>query len=420
MSVRCNRRSVCLAVLIATIWGCDKSATPQAPGTGGVPPGAAAPSASPTAQPPQPPSPAPNAVAPSRDGPRWQCDPSTIDFGEVWVGAVIERNFEFRNAGTETLLIDKPKPHCSCSSSPNYTAEVPPGGSGIIPFILKTDNKPNGPLNEYLTIETNDPTNKSTKVWLKGVVRTVLDAVVTYDLRYEQQKAAGLDVEFPAQHKAFFDKVDPNERQHRVIKLQNTSGQPLSLTLMPVRAGSVFQAELKETVPGEEFELTVTAEPPIEVGRWATPIRFKTNVPQQPIYDLTAYLYVAPRVELIPPKIVIDQQLFLQRSRKITITNYGTTPVEVTAIATSEPQYKISLLPRDPEEPQKQVINIDLPMIDGKPYTPPDYGELIEIKTNDAEFPVFRVPVQPRTGSQNAPRPPDKPLQLHPVQLSNG
>lgn len=426
MSARCNRRSVhlYLAVLITMIWGCDKSASPQGSGHGGTPPGTAAPdaapsNASPTAQPSPAPA-SPNAAPASQDGPRWQCQQPTIDFGEVWAGAVVERNFEFRNVGTEPLLISKPKPHCSCSASPNYTPQAPPGGSGVIPFILKTENKPNGPVSEYLTIETNDPTHPSTKIWLKGVVRTVLEPIVTYDLGYERQKAAGMNVEFPTKYKASFNKVDANDRQHRVIKLRNTSGQPLSLDLQPIHGGSIFQVEFKETVPGEEFELTVTAEPPINVGRWATPIRFKTNVAEQPLYELTAYLYVAPRVELVPPRIVIDQQLFVQRSRKITLTNYGTTPVEVTAVSTSEPQYKITLVPRDPEKPQEQIVNIELPSINGELYTPPDYGEMIEIQTNDAEFPVFRVPILPRLSGRVPPRPPDKPMQLYPVQLNNG
>jgi hypothetical protein len=349
-------------------------------------------------------------------GPRWVCAQAVIDFGEVWAGATVERQFEFRNAGTEVLKILKIKPRCSCSAAPNYSKEVPPGGTGSIPFILRTDNKHNGPLDEYLTIDTNDPANSSTKISLKGVIRTVVEAKVTYDAVYERDKAAGKTVEPPTEQKASFGRISSTDKLLRVIRLHNTSGQPLSLTLLPLPADARFKAELKEVVPNEEFDLTVWAEPPIPVGRWSTPIRFQTNIPTQPFYQVYAAAYVPPRIEVMPPELmVIDQDIYPQKERQITITNNGTTAVEIMAISTSEPRFGIGLLPPDPAKPQNQVINITLP--GGESYRPPRYGELIEIKTNDGEVPLIRVSILPSLNAPPVPRPADQPLVMHPVTL---
>lgn len=357
-----------------------------------------------------------------QDGPRWVCDEPVVDFGEVWEGATIKHDFVFRNAGTEVLKIEKPKAHCSCSTAENYTREVAPGESGIIPFVLKTVNKLNGPLKEYLIIKTNDPSNQSMRVWLKGFVRKVVHAEAVYDALYERDKAAG-KVKKPLRKRgnaaAGFGRIKSGDGLHRIIKMRNTSGQhPLSLTLQPLPPDSKYQVEFKEVVPGEEFELTVTAEPPIPEGRWRTQIWFKTNVPERPVYRLFASSYVPPRVEVIPPKIVINRKKYPAKERDIRIINNGETPVDVVSIATSEPRYVITLLSRDPAKPNEQRINVVFP--GGKGYEPPAYGELIQIKTKGPEKPVFDMWVVPTLQGQRTPRPSDKPLELHPVDLSKG
>jgi hypothetical protein len=338
-----------------------------------------------------------------------------FDFGEVWTGTTVKHEFTFRNTGSETLYIQKPKPRCVCSVAEGYSKEVPPGETGIMPFVLKTKNKPHGPANEWLTIDTNDPTRPVMKMTLKGLIRDVCRPEVVYDALHEWNKASGKATRPIKKLKASFGKIKSDDRLYRVIKLRNTSGRPLELALIPPPANARFQVELKETNPGEEFELTVSGEPPWPQGRWSMPIQFRTNVPEKRVYGFGASARVPPRVEVVPEKIVLNQKLNPTKMRRIKIINNGTTPVEVISIATSHPQYDVKLLPRDPSEPKEEVIEIRFP--GGTAYEPPPYGELIEIRTNDPERELIQIYVLPRSKAPREPRPPEKPLELHPVPI---
>lgn len=399
------RTTVCTCVLVwASLSACDKSApVPDKSASGNGPSNTGS----------------GHATTPAPLGPRWVCQQPTIDFGEVWAGETVTREFTFRNVGTGLLEISRIKAHCSCSASDDYTKTVAPGGSGVIPFVLKTTNKPFGPLREYLTVETNDPKTTGTKIWLKGAIRTVVHPEVTFDALGERDRMAGKRAKPLRSGKAVlaFGKIETGDRLHRVVRLRNTSGQhPLTLSLQPIPANSLFQVEFTETTPGEEFELVVTADPPIPTGRPRTRLWFKTNVPGHAEYQLWASAYVPPRVEVSPPERMLLNPKYAGPERTIRIINNGTTPVAVTSIACSDPAYRFILQPPDPKSPNTQAIKVLFP--GGKSYVPPAYGELIEIGTNDWEKPVIRIPVLPYSREAVPPRPADKPLVMHPVPIS--
>lgn len=400
--------------MIATLLGgllllaCDKSSPPPAAPLGAAPP-------STPAGPVTPAGPAtPTAVSPTKPaaGPRWVCEQPTLDFGTVWEGVTVERRFIFRNDGDSRLTIEEPKPHCSCSTTPDWTKEVPPGGTGVIPFVLKTANKPHGPLKEYLTIETNDPANRSLQIWLTGNIKAVCTEHVVYDAIQEQKKAAGVKTTNPT--KASFGTIQATDRLHRVIRLRNPNEQPLTLQLQPAPPNPQFRVEFKEITPGQEFELTIFGEPPFPLGSSSMPIQFKTNIPEHPWYTLTAWARVPPRVEIIPKVIIYGQKKASTKARTIRITHNGETPIKVLAISTSEPRYIIRLRPFDPASPGETVIDVTIP---GDGYEVPPQGELIEIRTNDPEFGVIQIPVNSAESPPMA-RPSDTSPRMYPVQLT--
>jgi hypothetical protein len=142
-------------------------------------------------------------------------------------------------------------------------------------------------------------------------------------------------------------------------------------------------------------------------------MQFATNIPERPTYTLYAWAQVPPRLELVPPKIVYDPKKFAGRDRPIKILNHGTTPVRILTAAVSDPNYVITLLPPNPAAPEEVGVNVAIP---GGTYLVPPYGELVELTTNDPEMANIKVEILP-TLNAATPRPPDKPLQLYPVQL---
>lgn len=344
-----------------------------------------------------------------KSGPAWQCTTTLHDFGEVWAGATIEHRFEFQNVGTAPLIIPKPKAHCSCSSAPDWSSEVAPGQTGIIPFSLKTQNK-FGPVQEYLDIETNDPLVPKTRVWMQGTVKTVCQCEVIEDA----EAPAPEQLEAVKNRKGYFDKIKATDRLHRVVRMRNTSGAPLTLEMMPPAAvARQFKFDFKVVEPGQVFDLTIDGEPPFPVGRSGTSLIFRTNIPERRNYILPVVATVPERIEIIPNKIVADETSWQVKRRLIRINNNGSTPIKVTALAVSDPLYKIKLLEPDPKQPAQIQVEVLLPEGD---YRPPPYGEVVRIETTDAEKAVIELMVLPSLTKPAAPRPADKPLTLHPAK----
>ena len=334
------------------------------------------------------------------------------DFGEIWVGETVRHPFVFRNVGTEPLVVLEAKPHCSCSVADNYSRRVEPGEQGQIPFVLKTDNKPPGPLHEYLNIKFNDPQKPEMRIFLKGVIRHVCTVDVVADGRVDPDDAQGLsDVRG---RKAYFGNVTPGETLYRVLRLVNTSGvDSLNLTLHPV-PGNVFEATLRPIVPGKVFELTVLGNPPYQSGYNSSVARFETNVPEQPIWSIPISAYLPERIEVTPAKIVANELSYKHKRREIKITNNGDIPFEVTGVFASDPAYTVTLLPPSPDEPNVMKVEVLLPPSE---YFPPAYGEVIRIETSDAERPFIEVMVLPDLARPAAPRPADKPLEFTPGKM---
>jgi len=330
-------------------------------------------------------------LRPDPGGPAFDLPKAVHDFGVVWAGETLMESFEFKNIGTETLKILEAKPRCSCSVAANYTKVVPPGGTGVIPFRLVTTNK-SGQVNEWLRIKTNAPDQPYMQIYMKGIVKTVCS--------------------FEPKNKAAFGRITADERLERIIKMKNTTGEPLELKLISQPAQSRFRGEFRELVPGEAFELTVIGEPPHPEGRSSGLFRFQTNIPQKPYIDVVASAYVPSRVEVIPHKVVIDPNAFGAMERIIRITNNGDTPFEITKIETSEPRLNLRMLPQ--EKPGEWRVGLTVP---GKAYVPPPYGELIRIHTTDAEQSLIELDVLPSLQARPGPRPTDDPLIMHPRQM---
>jgi hypothetical protein len=393
----------CLCAVLT--FGCDK------------PPETARPSAeSPAAV--STPAPTYKPAAPGTGPPRWTAEKTVYEFGEVWAGETVDHPFKISNEGGETLLILHARPRCSCTVSENYPREIPPGGSGTIPFKMNTTGK-KGPVDEYITVKTNDPVRPDMNLHARGVVKTVVDAEVTSDSLAQKSPKPAEELAKIKTAAGAFGMIHHDDRLERTIRLRNATGRPLALRLAGVHPpASPFKATLQETAPGEEFQLSVVGEPPFPVGQTSATAILETSVPDRPYYNVGLFAYVPDRIEVMPPeRIVIDPQYPYVRERKILITNYGKSKLDLTSVSTSEPRYKLEVLPPKSAEEPTWLVKVLLP---DAPYSPPSYGELIRIETTDAQKKVIDISVLPSLDEPATPRPEDKPLQLNPIPLPPG
>ncbi len=346
-------------------------------------------------------------------GPSWTMSEAelTHNFGAVWEGETLRHTFEFLNNGTDTLRVLEAKPRCSCSVADNYSKVIEPGETGRIPFVLKTTNK-HGRVHEYLDIALNDPKKPKMRINMVGEVKRVADARVTFDSRTDPSDRAGMAK--LSKSRAYFGAVKAGEEVSRIISIRNTSGvSPLKLELSRI-SGDKFIGQLQEKRPGELWEFFIFSQPPYTVGYNFTQFVFNTNIPEQPTWEIKASLELPPRVKIIPNRIVADANTYKNKQREIKIMNNGDTPIEVTSVACSDPDYKVTYLGADPSNPNMLVVEVLLPPGE---YRPPAYGEVVRIETTDPEYNTIEVMVLPDLRRGATPRPADKTLEFHPGKL---
>ncbi|MFQ5423671.1 MAG: DUF1573 domain-containing protein [Phycisphaerae bacterium] len=328
--------------------------------------------------------------APAAGEPSWRAESLVYDFGQVWAAPrnQVRHTFVFENAGGGTLKILEAKPKCGCTVAKNYTNEVRAGATGRMPITVRTRNL-HGRVSKTIDVTTNDPKHPKVVLEMKGTVRTLCSLT--------------------PQNGSLFGPAKPAQSLFREVTIRSNVDYPLTLQLQPFPQTTFFEINFETVVPGKEWRYTASASAPLPEGANSTLLRFKTNSPDVPYYELYASCYVPPRVQVLPTKVVVTKAKQTEDRRIVRIINNGKTPFEIVSIMTSDPQLKPALLAPEPAKPEAQRIEVVLP----PGYQPPIYGEVIQVKTTDAERSVIDIRVQ-RTFARPPPRPSDKPLKLVP------
>lgn len=96
-------------------------------------------------------------------------DETEFDFGMVDEGEKVSHTYNFKNTGSEPLILSNAKGSCGCTV-PKWPKEpIAPGESGVITVEFNSKNK-KGKRNQKVTITSNtDPAQ--TFIYLKGEVK---------------------------------------------------------------------------------------------------------------------------------------------------------------------------------------------------------------------------------------------------------
>ena len=80
----------------------------------------------------------------------------TIDYGTIENGADGNREFKFKNTGTDALIISTCRGSCGCTVPTCPTEPIMPKQSGVIKVHYDTNRT--GQFTKQVTVESNDPT----------------------------------------------------------------------------------------------------------------------------------------------------------------------------------------------------------------------------------------------------------------------
>ena len=298
-------------------------------------------------------------------GPKLKCDEATYDYGTVWVGPPVKHTFTVKNEGDEPLLITGVKAGCPCITVAEYDKEIAPGKTGRMTLLLNT-HKVGGHATKTRTLSTNDPDHERLTLGFCGTVK-----------HYIQVNPLG---------GCAFGKVSSDQPTTKTITITNNTGQELKLE--PANELKHFKYELVPDEKGSVFQFKVTAAPPFDPGSTSETAVFKTNYPKVPEVQIKCTYYSPPRLEVRPPKIVIDRLLEADATRVVRFVNNGKTPIEAGKVTVEDPKLSATIKPG--QKPNSFEIRLNIPA----GYRPPPEGTALLIHTNDKEQPIITVPIK--------------------------
>jgi hypothetical protein len=304
------------------------------------------------------------AAAPS--GAKIQFETPTYDFGRAKSGDAIKHTFTFTNTGCETLEISNVRPGCGCTTAGEWTKKVEPGKTGEIPIQVNTANF-NGPIMKNVSVDSNDKSQPTTVLYLKGTVWKPLD----------------INPQF-----AMINVPPDTQSGSTVIRIVNNMEEPITLSKPEVNNPN-FSATLKTNQPGKEFELVVSVVPPIRTGYSQSQVTIKTSSATVPTLTANIGANVQAAVTVIPAQITLPPgPLANQTMPSITIQNNATNMLTLSDAETTAKDVQVKINEANPGH----LFTATLTFPQG--YELPQGEQAVfTVKTSNPQFSVLKVPI---------------------------
>ena len=249
-------------------------------------------------------------------GPQIRFAETSIDFGKVESGQVVQHNFVFTNTGNQALEIRDVRPSCGCTTVPNWNRSVDPGGSGSIPFHFNSEGF-SGDVVKTIIVVCNDPANTNVVLELKGRVWSTLDITPGMAL--------------------FVSSSDTLTNQSRLLKIVNNRDEPLAV-FEPMSASPVFEAQLRTNKAGKEYELEVALKQPAVLTNTTSSVTLRTSSPISPELKIKAQLIIRPALSVVPDRIALPVlPLTSDFKTSVTVRNQGTNALTLSDAVINSP-----------------------------------------------------------------------------------
>ncbi len=300
-------------------------------------------------------------------GPRIEFPISKHDFGSVGKGQTVRYDFAVRNSGGAALEILDVRPSCGCTTAAQWTKKIEPGGTGTIPIQLETAQFA-GPITKTIAVTSNDPARQMAVLEIAATIWTpiqIASPVVVFPALTQLNQVVSRTVTIR------------NQVEGQVVISDLKSDQPL------------FRPELREVVPGREFELTVTTVPPFPVGTHTARITMKSSNPEMPELAVQAVATVLPAVQVAPTEIMLTSvKLAAAEKKYIVVLNHRAGDLRLSELKTNLDGVDVSTNP----SPDRKQFTVTLTFPAG--FEARTNGRMLfSGKTNHPELPAFEVPI---------------------------
>ncbi len=187
---------------------------------------------------------------------------TTVDFGEIDSGQVVDMNFEFENAGDSILIIKNISASCGCTATRLIKKEYQPGEKGTIPVKFNSRGY-HGKITKSITVTTNDKENVYSRLQITGKV--TLKNFASIELQPDQIN---------------FDKVKFDGSYSKKIAIKNTG--TIDLKVIEVTHSPELTLEFTDKIvkPGKEMPVNIVFRP-MQQGRFTSFLKIRTNAYRQ-------------------------------------------------------------------------------------------------------------------------------------------
>jgi hypothetical protein len=332
------------------------------------------------APPPAPPPGATAAPTPAPPAAKGQIQFATpvYDFGKVKSGDPVKYTYIFTNVGSGTLEVTHVQPQCGCTTAGEFTKKVEPGQTGLIPIQFNSGNYPAGPVTKMITVTSSDPDHPQTMLQLKGAIWKPIDIQPTMAVLNIPPDGPGAPT---------------------VVKIINNTEEPLVLT-DPQSNNRMATAALTTNQPGKEFQLAISAVPPIK-SPFNAAITIKTSATNMPVLTVPFWVNVQPAVTIVPSQVMLPAGPLADKAvPSIRIESKSAKPMKLTEPAINAEGVEVQVKEIQPD----RIFEVQLTfpagfqLPQGRPVT-------FKAKSSLTQYPEIEVPVTQPPRPMNVPKP---------------
>jgi Protein of unknown function (DUF1573) len=299
-------------------------------------------------------------------GPRIQFATPIRDFGKVRSGDPVRYTYYFTNTGDALLEVRAVQPSCGCTTAGQWTRQVKPGDSGEIPIQFNSSHF-NGPVFKTITVSSNAKEQPNSVLQLKGTVWKPIELSPPYTVLTVLPDAATASAK---------------------VRIVNNMTEPLQLW-DPASSNPDFTAVLKTNTPGKEYQLTISARPPLHSGNIAAKVTLKTSSHDPAELEVPFWANVQPAVLVMPPQIMLPRPPLMARATpSITIQNNSTNRLTLSDPVVNVPGVEVQIKEIQPG----RVFTVAMEFPQGYENPTGQPAEL-SIKSSNPHFPLIKVPI---------------------------
>ena len=183
---------------------------------------------------------------------------TTIDFGEVESGKIVDINFEFENTGSDLLIIKNVIPSCGCTTTGLAKKEYKAGEKGTIASKFNTSGY-HGKVIKTITVTSNDPSAAEIRLTISGSV--IIKDFAQADLKPERIN---------------FDMVTVGKTYTRKLNLSNSGTNDLRIIEISCNPEVSLQFKTNILGPKKTTEITLNFTP-FTKGSFNNMVKIRTN-----------------------------------------------------------------------------------------------------------------------------------------------